>query len=1255
MRSVRPRPALFLFAALLAGSALAQPAATPPGGEPAFESISLRQGLTSSAIFALTVDRHGFVWLAGDNGLHRFDGRDVRTIDRQPGARDTLASRTNTALAETADALWILSFSGRLQRLDAGTGRIATITLQAPDGTLPGRGTQLLADAQGRLWIGTDIGLFRYDPASASHTLIALPSGAARITALTFDPSRNKVFVGVVDGRLLAVDAEPTANVPVAPLLVPASTQPPVPLAIAVRDGVLWVGTHQGLFRHDAAGARLDRQGIPEALQRWRLDAIAVARDGALWLGGASHLGLTRFDPERGESANYRHHPDDPHALGDERVSALAIDARDNLWIGLQRGGANRLRISQQGARRYRAGIGQGNSFCAVRQRPGAILDVSLCGGSIAELDPATGTLQPRGAALDAALQFPAPALTTHALVGDGRDGIFLPTANIGLLQWRPALERSVRYPLRRADGTPAPDPYMNDALLDRDGRLWVACSLGVAVLTPGADALTLLDPASEIGRRVSGGVLALAQAPDGALWLGSTQGLLRYDPATGATRRYANDPRDPRSLSDDLVVTLRFDRRGAFWVGTQAGLNRAEPRPDGHLDFTRYATAEGLPDQSIDALVEDAGGVLWVGTNRGIARHDAARDRFRAYGPGDGVPDSPVNWRAATRGDDGSLYFGTHAGLLRIFPERLSAAEPQPVMLGSYEVGGRERMHLDGSAVPRLETTYDQARVRFVLATFGDQRPLAYRMSGLEAQWHDLPASLSVTYDPLPAAEYRFQVRQLQRDGSWSAPLISVPLRVAPPPWRTPVAKAVYLGLGLLLAAALLQGWRRRRRQRERHLAELHHLANYDALTGLPNRSRFEQLLQAAMAEPGASLALFFIDLDRFKNINDSLGHRFGDRVLVAAGERLRAVLPQSAELARLGGDEFTVILPRLQHSREASTLAQALIEAFAEPLRIGTSEVVVTLSVGVALHPSDGDDASVLIQYADSAMYHAKSSGRNAYRFFQPEMVARVTRRLALETGLRSALEHDELHLVYQPQVALDDGRICGAEVLLRWDSAEHGVVTPTEFVPILEDTGLIEPVGLWVAERACVQLHAWRDSGLRLPCLAINVSVDQLIRGDLRDRLAQLMVQLQLPEAALELELTESTLMPNAQRMAVVLAELRALGLGLAIDDFGTGYSSFASLSFLPLGKLKIDKNFIDGLGQSERADTLCAAMVAMAHNLHLVAVAEGVETALQHERLRAMGCDQAQGYHYCRPLPREEFERFVREAEMRVVVE
>ncbi|WP_295757286.1 EAL domain-containing protein [Undibacterium sp.] len=429
----------------------------------------------------------------------------------------------------------------------------------------------------------------------------------------------------------------------------------------------------------------------------------------------------------------------------------------------------------------------------------------------------------------------------------------------------------------------------------------------------------------------------------------------------------------------------------------------------------------------------------------------------------------------------------------------------------------------------------------------------------------------------------------------------------------------------------------------------ELRRMAQMDDLTGLPNRTHFSSLLQNAIEKVPLEfdkVGLFFIDLDRFKNINDSLGHQFGDRVLNQTAHRLVDHLPDNALVSRLGGDEFTVILPLAKdQQRPLEEYAEALLSAFIRPLYIDLAEVVVTLSIGISSYPKDTENVGELIQYADSAMYVSKSEGRNTYTVFHADMAKTIARRLALETSLRTAIHNQEFSLVFQAKIATASGACKGAEVLLRWTSPQHGVVCPSEFIPILEDTGLIEEVGNWVFEQACQQLAAMRAAGVPKLLISINVSVIQLVRGTLFDTVKRVLAATGVSPDEIELEVTESAVMDNAEKMILRLQEIKHLGVRLSIDDFGTGYSSFAYLTRLPIDTLKIDKAFIDGLGSQADAYAICKAIITMAHGLQLEVVAEGVETELQLSALCALGCDTIQGYLFSKPTPVDAFLHFI----------
>ena len=422
---------------------------------------------------------------------------------------------------------------------------------------------------------------------------------------------------------------------------------------------------------------------------------------------------------------------------------------------------------------------------------------------------------------------------------------------------------------------------------------------------------------------------------------------------------------------------------------------------------------------------------------------------------------------------------------------------------------------------------------------------------------------------------------------------------------------------------------------------AQLERLAHYDPLTALPNRllltSRLEHAIQRAQRQQGR-LAVLFIDLDRFKHVNDSLGHPTGDALLRAVADRLGQRIRREDTLARLGGDEFVVVLESIERPAEATNVAQSLIDAMAEPFQVGDGRpLYLGASIGISLYPEDGEEALQLLRNADTVMSQAKAQGRNSYRYYTESLTRAANQRLALESRLRRALEREEFVLHYQPQVAMADERIVGVEALVRWQDPEEGLIPPDRFIPLAEETGLIVPLGDWVMRQACRQMRQWRDAGLPPLTLAVNLSAQQFAQPGLAEQVAALLAETGLPAGCLELELTESILMQHTAHGQASLDALRALGVALSIDDFGTGYSSLAYLKRLPIDKLKIDKSFVQGIPDDRNDAEIATTVIAMARNLRLRVLAEGVETIAQRDFLHAAGCDTYQGFLFSRPVP------------------
>jgi len=431
-----------------------------------------------------------------------------------------------------------------------------------------------------------------------------------------------------------------------------------------------------------------------------------------------------------------------------------------------------------------------------------------------------------------------------------------------------------------------------------------------------------------------------------------------------------------------------------------------------------------------------------------------------------------------------------------------------------------------------------------------------------------------------------------------------------------------------------------------------IQYLATHDGLTGLPNRTMFSQLLNLALETARRyrrKFAVLFIDLDRFKVINDSLGHEAGDTLLQETATRLKKVLRSSDIVARLGGDEFVVLLQEVKGAEQVAAAARKILSAVIKPMQILGQECRVTASIGVSMFPADAADEQSLMKNADIAMYLAKEEGKNNFQFYSKGLKTQSLEKLALETNLRRALERNEFSLHYQAKLDLGSGAIAGVEALLRWTSRELGALAPAQFIPLAEETGLIVPIGRWVLRTACAQGVAWQRQGLRPMRIAVNLSPRQFADPDLLTDIAAALRETGMPPELLELEITEGMVMHNPERAIALLTAIKQMGLRLAIDDFGTGYSSLAQLKRFPIDTLKVDRSFIREIPKDAEDRAITEAIIAMGKSLSLTVVAEGVETEEQQAFLREHACDQMQGYYFSKPIAPGEFAELLRKHE------
>jgi diguanylate cyclase (GGDEF)-like protein len=437
---------------------------------------------------------------------------------------------------------------------------------------------------------------------------------------------------------------------------------------------------------------------------------------------------------------------------------------------------------------------------------------------------------------------------------------------------------------------------------------------------------------------------------------------------------------------------------------------------------------------------------------------------------------------------------------------------------------------------------------------------------------------------------------------------------------------------------------------ERKKSEETIRHLAYHDVLTGLPNRVLFEERLRIDLAQARrsrAKVAVMFLDLDRFKLVNDTVGHTGGDQLLQEVGRELSETIREGDTVARVGGDEFTFVLPGIERAEDAAVAAERILRRIRQPRTVAGQEFRITTSVGVTIFPRDGNSAEVLMRNADTAMYRAKERGRDNYQLFTPAMKTGLKEMLALENDLSHALERDELFVLYQPIVEIGSGRISGGEALLRWQHPRRGLVAPDEFIPLAEETGLIVPIGDWVLQAACRQAKAWHDAGLGRSRITVNVSARQVEQPGLVRAVSTALAESGLPPDCLHLELTEGVVMRQVESVISTLTELRGLGVGISVDDFGTGYSSLGYLKRFPIDTIKIDRSFVRDVTTDQNDSAIVTTVIAMARGLNLRVVAEGVETEAQLAFLRENECHEFQGFLVSRPVSPAEFEALVRQ--------
>ncbi len=1163
------------------------------------EWLTESDGLPSSMIRSLAQDSDGRLWILTRGGLASFDGRQVQAVPQVAGV-------------STRDLV------------------------------------VLTRDARGAIWTvagGFPLRLLRYD----GEEWTAVPSGAKlrgapgeRVTsvAVSVGGSADQVVVGTTLA-LYRLRAGQWLK------LGPAEgfTQPPVH-GLAAYGEEVYIAARGGLcvLRNSAVNCKLGEISPRLAAPVRALSIERSERVGdRLWLAGSEWIGV--FDLASRKLEIVRSGLEIPGAGG---AALIGCDGQDGIYFGSTTDG---WLLDRTQGEPWGLGVANGlvgNGFTAfLLDREGNVWLGSLRGlnqiasRSFLSYGAAQGLLENEVTAI-------AEITPERILLGH----------NHGLTMLSPEGPRTIPFPrTKREKGTDsrvmqitiAPDGEIVFAAVHRGvGRLlpsgalaWYGAedglpeasysvqfdSTGRLLVAAGAQGLW----AREKGRfrRIDldghwpGYVRRVIVLPTGEVYLATQEGVFWSD--GGAWHQAFAAQADAGANN---VFDVHLDRSGRLLVGTMAGLFQVEGDR-----LVAVTLGESTLDRPVYLLLEDRTGILWLGTDNGVFLWDGDRLRHRTVAHG--LAGRETNRCASLVDREGQVWIGTESGV-SVYRARLDqnrAIVPPIAEISAIEVGSRQY-----STDQRIELEPGDNdlffRVAGVSLNRDSQLLMKYFLEGYDEEWLGPQplTSAPIRYTNLPPKSYRFQFRVGRGDGTWSANRQSGPIVVGQPLWQKPWLQGLAL---LLLAGVALALYRFDVAKRRAALR--------DPLTGLPNRVLFTQRLRAALERKGRAgepgFAVLFLDLDRFKNINDSLGHAAGDELLAEIARRLTGCVQSNDTVSRLGGDEFTVLLDGIRRGEDVGSVAQRLQRAFEAPFRLRGHDVFAGASMGIALGSPRYTLPEEVLRDADTAMYRAKEHGGGRYEFFDPSMHEKAIVLLRLETDLRRALERGELRLYYQPVVRLDSGEQVGCEALLRWQHPERGLLAPQAFLEVAEETGLILPIGEWVLREACAQLAAWRRAGA-LPkrfTLAVNVSPKQLARPDLAERIAQILRVAGWSGMDLTLEITESSLMSGPDSLKWLLKRCRDIGVSFSIDDFGTGHSSLSYLQNFPVQALKIDRSFVARMGTNPASVEIVRTIVDLGRNLGLEVIAEGVETARQAAYLRAIGCNLAQGYLFSGPVP------------------
>lgn len=1233
--------------ALVAALLFAQLCYATPETDYRFNLITTEQGLPSVEITKIFQQSTGYIWIGTDRGASRFDGVNFKNYTYSPGSRTHISQNFITDILEDSSGnVWIATEDGLNVIRPNGQITIYKHDPNNPDSMPISWLTSLYQDSDGIIWIGSGYGLMNFDPTTDKFntfepTFTHKAQAAASVNSL-IELESGELLVGTAIGLGIVNRDANTFG----PYLVKNTDKMFYGKAVSriamYEENQLLVATRaDGLFLYDVATGmqfnfrkKIEGQGISDnAIVDFTID-----QDNNLWIAYENH-GLSVHTLETGNFTHISKKDFEPFTIPTNKIRKLFIDRSGLVWVGTADGIAQYSPFTDGSQVYFKRPDGSqlsSDMIYSVFDDSETSLKWIASEEGLMSLDIESQKVIHYPLIDDNGKNY--PYQTIFEIDQAGAEYFWLATANGLLLFDRATLKSS-----NLSKNFNIEDREIYTVLAQSDDQAWITGPLDIG--------LTLVDKKHGIIKRfingdnsryATGGNFTSAKilANDGAFMLAAPDGVFRVD-------QQGNSIFYPVSNEGSLIRTTSIieNTPGEFWIASM-GLGVVRMTLNENLDaqFAYFNAQNGYPSNEIKSVLKD-GEYLWFASKDNLYRMNFKGEKLQSFPNLFTVPQLSFSENSVSQ-DKNSLFLASSRGLISIDKSKIRINKYEaPIKI--TEILSANQLLLDNlspssNSITELEYQNNDIEIYFAALDYNNSSNTrySYKLEGHNEEWSEATNRRSVSYNNLSFGEYTFKVKGTNSGGIWSDEIAEFKFVVLKPWWFYLIA-----GLALTTFLVLVLYVIDRRKQ----LIFLHEKAHVDSLTNVANRFSFNKKIEKALNSKMKTFALAIVDLDSFKEVNDTFGHQIGDTLLIEVTRRIKKHMRPSDFIARLGGDEFALIMTKYDNVEDFIMVTERIRKALEKDYRIEDQDIGGSSSIGVSVYPQDGTDAKSLLTHADAAMYEAKHNGKNNVFFFNESLNQTINKKLKIRANLKSALRENQFQVYYQPKYNQFTNQLIGAEALIRWIHPEDGFIPPDEFISEAESNGTIIEIGDWVLEEACLQTRKWQETYGASCRVSINVSAVQIAQPGFVKQVVDTLKKTQVDPKLIELEITESVLIESRQQCQQAFEFLQALGITIALDDFGVGFSSLSYLTLFSIDTLKIDRSFVNGIKRGSQNYMVLKNIYSLAQDLNMQVVAEGVEDQDQLDIIAGLNGAFIQGYFYSPAIKAEEFEKLFNKAE------